>query len=49
LARLDRFKEKARSISLVLLNETPVSEHWSEVIGEDAAVQGNNVPLLGSF
>ena len=49
LAWLHRFKEKARSISLVLLNETPVSEYWSEVIGEYAAVQRNNVPLLRSF
>lgn len=44
-----RFKEKARSISFIFFNQTPISKNRSEVIGKYATVQRNHVPFLRSF
>lgn len=45
-ALLDGFKEKARRLSVVFLDQTPISEHRCQVVGEYAAVERHEVSAL---
>lgn len=47
--RLHGFEKEARSLSIVLFNQTSVSQHWRQVIRKYAFVERNQVSSLRCF